>query len=175
MPNVSLLKPNTAGAAILAINSSPESTISSTQAGTSVKMFMKLQSANISTGTTVVETTGDSDAVKHFEHNEMLQGQASLTGFVISKQRIGLSELRTSNNPISVALFLGIGSNLAGDSDEDKYLNFKMVVQQLNIQYRRTGAFIGISLSGPLTDGYNTGGDNVQPIIETTTPVVATS
>ena len=117
MPNVPLLKPNTAGAAILAINSTAQSTISSTQATSSVKMFMKLQSANIVTGTTVVETTGDSDALKHFEHNEMLQGQASLTGFVISKQRIGLSELRTSNTPISVALFLGIGSNLSGYAD----------------------------------------------------------
>jgi len=173
MPNVPLLKPNTAGAAILATNSTAQSTIASTQATSSVKMFMKLQSANIVTGTTVVETTGDSDALKHFEHNEMLQGQASLTGFVIAKQRIGLSELRTSNNPISVALFLGIGSNLAGDADEDKYLNFKMVVQQLNIQYRRTGAFIGISLSGPMTDSYNTGG-TLQPIIEATTPVVGT-
>ena len=174
MPNVPLLKPNTAGAAILAINATAQSTIASTQATSSVKMFMKLQSANIVTGTTVVETTGDSDALKHFEHNEMLQGQASLTGFVISKQRIGLSELRTSNNPISVALFLGIGSNLAGDGDEDKYLNFKMVVQQLNIQYRRTGAFIGISLSGPMTDSYNTSSGTLQPIIEATTPVVGT-
>ena len=167
MPTVSLLKPNTAGAAIISTDATDRSTIGSLDTSgnaAGVKIFMKVQSANIVTGTGVAETTGDGDEFLHFEHNEMLRGQARLTGWVVSKPgpsgmnssgSIGIAELRTSNNPVSVALLLGKGLN-ASDASTDRYLVFKMMIQQMNIQYSRTGAFVGISVSGPMTDSYNT-------------------
>jgi len=170
MPTVSLLKPNTAGSAIIATNSTAESTIASAQAGSSVKMFMKLQSANIVTGTTVAQTTGDGDAVEHYEHNEMLRGQASLTGFVVASNTIGIAELKGANNPVSVGLFTGIGGG------SNRYLLFKMIIQQMNIQYMRTAPFVGISVSGPMTDTYMTAGTTLlDTIVEHTDAVVDTS
>ena len=170
MPTVSLLKPNTAGAAIIATNSTAQSTIASAQAGSTVKMFMKLQSANIVTGTTVAQTTGDGDAFEHYEHNAMLRGQASLTGFVVASNTIGIAELKGANNPVSVALFTGIGTGSA-----NRYLLFKMMIQQMNIQYMRTAPFVGISVSGPMTDTYMTAGTTLlNTIVEHTDAVVDT-
>ena len=188
MANVALLKPNTAGAAILATHATDQGTIGSLDnAGgdSGVKIFMKLQSANIVTGAGVAETTGDGDEFRHFEHNEMLQGQAQLTGWVVAKPgltamnttgSIGIANLRTSSNPVRVALFIGKGTNAAGTGTLDRYLLFKMVIQQMNIQYNRTGAFVGLSVAGPMTDSYNTPADYTAKDLleEAATPVLDT-
>ena len=187
MANVALLKPNTAGAAILATHATDQGTIGSLDnAGgdSGVKIFMKLQSANIVTGAGVAETTGDGDVFRHFEHNEMLQGQAQLTGWVVSKPgetdvsaigSIGIANLRTSSNPVSVALFIGKGLNTS-DAATNRYLVFKMVIQQMNIQYNRTGAFIGLSVAGPMTDSYNVATYASRDLIEeVSTPVIQSS
>ena len=79
---------------------------------------------------------------------------------------IGLANLRTSSNPVSVALLLGNGLNAAGNAASGRYLLFKLAIQQLNIQYTRTGAFIGLAVAGPLTDSYSGGTYAKRQLIE---------
>ena len=134
-----LLRPQSAGSAILAGN----------KIGTSgTTIYMKVQSAQFNLNIKVQDTTGDGDALAHYDHDNELRGQVSLRGFMLASDHVGISKLTTTTateyNPLLVDLTLG----------EGKKYKFKLCVNNIVVDWNRVGGLVGVALSGFISDSY---------------------
>jgi len=133
-----LLRPQSAGSAILAGgNIGTDGTV----------IYMKVQSAQFNLSVKVQDTTGDGDALAHYDHDNELRGQVSLRGFMLADNHVGIESLTTtsgSNNPLLVDLTLG---------SSRKY-KFKLCVNGLVVDWNRVGGLVGVAINGFITDSY---------------------
>ncbi len=133
-----LLRPQGAGSAILAGGK-----IGTT--GTTI--YMKVQSAQFNLSVKVQDTTGDGDALAHYDHDNELRGQVSLRGFMLADDHVGIENLTTTsgdNNPLLVDLTLG----------SNRKYKFKLCVNGLVVDWNRVGGLVGVAVSGFITDSY---------------------
>lgn len=123
--------------------------------------YMNVQRMGIRVGTQVAEVSGDGDALRRFEHSHSLNGSFQMSGFMISSAAVGLTGLDSATtNPCDIAVVLGRnGSNL-------RTLAFKGIIKDVSISWSMSGPFVGIQLSGIMTDSYSGQSDLV---VESTT------
>lgn len=117
--------------------------------GIGTSYYMNVQKMGIRVGTQVGEVSGDGDALRRFEHSHSLNGSFQMSGFMISSAAIGLTGLDSATtNPCDIAVVLGQnGANL-------RTLAFKGIIKDVSISWSMSGPFVGISLSGIMTDSY---------------------
>ena len=82
-----LLRPQSAGTAILASGSGVGTNDSNTY------IFMKVASAQFALSVGVMETTGDGDEFTQIDHNNEYRGQVTMRGFVLADHEIGFEAL----------------------------------------------------------------------------------
>jgi len=144
MARVALLKPNMSG------ESSFASTSGIDDSGVK-KFYMNVQSMAISVGTQVAELTGDGDTVRHFQHNQMQNGQFSMRGYMVTEYAVGVANINSqSNNPFDIAVAVGrTGSAI-------RYFVFRAIVSQIQVGWALDGPFSSIQIAGLMTDTYLT-------------------
>ena len=135
-----LLKPGTVGEAVFNVSTSDV-------AVRGADFFMKVQTVSFNFSTKVQDTTGDGDALPHYDIDEETRGQVEMRGFMIADEHIGIEKLNnTSNNPVSIEMSLGTGSTGAR-----KY-KFKMVISNIIVDWNRVAGLVGVAMRGVITD-----------------------
>lgn len=123
--------------------------------------YLNVQKMGIRVGTQVAEVSGDGDALRRFEHSHSLNGSFQMSGFMISSAAVGLTGLDSATtNPCDIAVVLGRSGNTL------RTLAFKGIIKDVSISWSMSGPFVGISLSGIMTDSY-TGETDL--VVESTT------
>jgi len=149
MPSrVAILKPNNAGNS--SFLGSAVDDYAHTGGDKTTSYFMNVQRMGIRVGTQVAEVSGDGDALRRFEHSHSLNGSFQMSGFMISSAAVGLTGLDSATtNPCDIAVVLGRnGSDL-------RTLAFKGIIKDVSISWSMSGPFVGIQLSGIMTDSYS--------------------
>jgi len=123
----------------------------------------KISVANASLGFSVqvADITADSDTVAVYTHNEMTRGTFQVQGYALTSQsRIGIHKLQSTTNGRP-----GTGSDApsnttpVGTQKYDIQFNYASgqsiygiaIVEQIQVSYSRSSAFVGVSLSGRFT------------------------
>ena len=138
---VDLLKPQTAGSAVLDNGS--------TLGDTGNKIYMKVQAAQFNFSTNIADTTGDGDELPHYDHAGEVRGQVSFRGFMLASDHIGIENLSSGDNPVTVHFKLATGS---GVGDQDRVYKFKLMISNIVVDWNRLQGLIGVAVQGVVTD-----------------------
>ena len=112
--------------------------------------YIKVLRAQFRQYSPTVETTGDGDGAPTWENNALRYTHVSLIGAMIASQAIGLANLTdTTKNP-SPALTFDFGGT--------RRLTLKLQIAEINIDYAARAEFVGLSMSGQITDTNTTEG-----------------
>ncbi len=87
MPAEALLRPQSAGSAIL--------TTGSTVGTNGTTLYFKVQTVQFNLTTKVQDTTGDGDVLAHYDHDNELRGQVTMRGFMLADSHIGINSIST--------------------------------------------------------------------------------
>lgn len=146
-----LLRPQSAGTAVLAVGSVEQGGGQVGIGGTGCNIFLKVQSAQFNLSQSVVDTTGDGDSFATYDHNNELRGQISFRGFMVADNHIGIESLinptagsTDDKNPYRVTFTAGVGSAA-------RRYKFKMMVSNVVIDWNRVAGLIGVAIQGQLT------------------------
>lgn len=146
MPAEALLRPQSAGSAIL--------TSGSTIGTSGSTVYLKVQTAQFNLKIKVQDTTGDGDALAHFDHDNELRGQVTMRGFMLADNHINFNQLiqTTANdfNPVNVVMNLGTGT-------ADRTYKFKLAIENIVIDWNRVAGLVGVAIVGQITDNITTG------------------
>ena len=138
----SLLKPQGASGTAILKSGSTIGTSGST-------VYMKVMSSRFALGVGVLDTTGDGDAFAQVDHNNEWRGQITFNGFMLAGNHLGIQTLQdatsvvgqSSVNPVTVKFGLGY----------EKTYEFKMMIQNVVIDWNRQAPVVGVSIVGMLT------------------------
>ena len=139
MASEALLRPQTAGSAILGTGS--------TSGVDGSTIFMKVSSARFALSMGVLDTTGDGDQFTQVDHNNEYRGQITLSGFVLAIDDIGIQTLQdavtatTFVNPVSVHF----------KAANETFYRFKMTIRDIIVDWNRQAPVVGIAVVGMLT------------------------
>tara|TARA_Y100000004_G_scaffold197396_1_gene271836 strand:- start:6667 stop:7185 length:519 start_codon:yes stop_codon:yes gene_type:complete len=165
MGTEALLRPQSVGAAsgsaVLASGSAIGTTDTLGTSSSDEKLYMKVQTVQISAGVKIQDTTGDGDLVAHFDHNAEIRGKVTLRGFMLADHHIGIENLTNTGdsvNPFLVKLQLGVGSGSGGGSSTTRVYKFKLMVSNIVVDWNRVAGLVGVAISGELTDTYSGSG-----------------
>ncbi|QDP47803.1 MAG: hypothetical protein Unbinned3138contig1001_22 [Prokaryotic dsDNA virus sp.] len=136
---VDLLKPQTAGTAVL------ESGSTIGDAGN--KIYMKVQAVQFNFSTNIADTTGDGDALPHYDHAGEVRGQVSFRGFMLASDHIGIENLSSGDNPVTAHFKLG-----SGTSGTDRVYKFKLMISNIVVDWNRLQGLVGVAVQGVVTD-----------------------
>ena len=137
---VDLLKPQTAGSAVLTSNS---------EIGDSGNdIYMKVQAAQFNFSVNVADTTGDGDTLPHYDHAGEVRGQVSFRGFMLASNHVGIESLSSGENPVDVEFKLGVGTG----SPTTRLYKFKMMVTNIAVDWNRLQGLVGVGVQGVITD-----------------------
>ena len=149
----SLLRPQSVGSAILVDGGgSTVGDIGVSSSGN--KLYMKVQTARFGLSFNVMDTTGDGDTLAQYDYNNEYRGQISFNGFMLANNHLGIENLvtpaddSTDNNPIDVKMILGEGS-------ATRSYKFRMMVQNIIVDWNRVAPIVGIAIQGVMTDSFN--------------------
>lgn len=146
MPAEALLRPQSAGSAILTTGS---------QIGNSGStVFFKVQTAQFNLSFKVQDTTGDGDDLAHYDHDNELRGQVQMRGFMLADSHININKLvqttATDYNPVSVSMTLGEGTAV-------RLYKFKMMISNIIVDWNRVAGLVGVAITGAITDSFTSG------------------
>lgn len=138
MPNIALEKPGLAPAQVIVhatgIGTDPGDTF------TFKAMDMRFRFWSPST-----ETTGDGDLTPIWENNSLLYGTWRLLGAMVAAQAIGVANLIVAaNNPILSDVNFHVGP--------DQQFDMRILVESIEVAWRRNAEFVGVVLTGKSTD-----------------------
>ena len=146
MPAEALLRPQSAGSAIL--------TTGSTVGTNGTTLYFKVQTVQFNLTTKVQDTTGDGDDLAHYDHDNELRGQVTMRGFMLADNHINFNRLITSTateyNPVSVVMTLGVGTGT-------RTYKFKLAVSNVVVDWNRVGGLVGVAIVGNVTDSFTVG------------------
>jgi hypothetical protein len=150
----SLLRPQTVGDAILRSGSFIGTTDNIGTAADDTKLYLKVQTVQFNVGVKIQDTTGDGDTVAHFDHDNEIRGQVSLRGFMLADHHIGIENLTNSTdepNPFAVSMKLGEGTGT-------RAYKFKMMVNNIVVDWNRVAGLVGVAITGQITDTFTGSG-----------------
>lgn len=146
MPAEALLRPQSAGSAILATGS--------TVGNNGTTLYVKVQTVQFNLTVKVQDTTGDGDALAHYDHDNELRGQVTMRGFMLADNHIGINTLiqttATDYNPVSVVMNLGTGTAA-------RQYKFKLAVANVVVDWNRVAGLVGVAIVGNISDAFTTG------------------
>ena len=149
-----LLRPQSVGDAILTSGGRIGTTDTLGGAASDTKLYLKVQTVQFNVGVKVQDTTGDGDAVAHYDHDNEIRGQVSMRGFMLADAHIGIENLTNDTdepNPFTVSMKLGSGTGT-------RSYKFKMMVRNIAVDWNRVAGLVGVAITGQITDTFSGSG-----------------
>ncbi len=142
------------------------------------KFKIKVTKAVIQAGTDLLDATGEhvgnltGNAVQDTAMKSLgqVKGRVNFEGHVADAQAIGLANLESSTNSVcDLKFLLGVGNtdDLGGSvsvTQIKNYIRFRLAIESVTINWDYTQPFIGLVVSGQITDEY--AGTIVNPPIQ---------
>jgi len=114
---------------------------------------VSVASASLGFSVQVADITADDDTEAVYTHNEMTRGTFQVQGYALGSDDIGIANLQSTNNGRTTATLSEDGDpyDIQFNWANGRYIRGMAIIEQIQVSYARSSAFVGVSIAGRFT------------------------